>query len=1024
MRSIFSIFKNSLRTIAVIVSLVFVCLYIAAHYNLSGYLVKNIISDDISQYLGTEVYVDNAEVDIFNQIVLEQLLVKDLDSDTLLFARRAKVSFNLFSLLQKQLKIHSIHFIDFDINLSRKDSVSDPNYKFIVDLLTNSNNDNNRLNSININSVLMRNGSVSYDNHYEPRINNGIDKNHLQLNNISSNLKISSSNKAGLQVKIKRLAFDEQSGLSVIKSSALLSLDPEQKQLLMTDLSIECQQILQNSRLATLQLEGNASYANRQVDADITSLSLNVPSMLNIDAEGSLAEAFSKHQPMSFVLRLHDFSISNEGMRLVLSKRFAIIPQLVEDQLHQIDDLKVKAYVEGCTDQFNYTVALNTKGQTVSDVQATGSYEKNNPYNCEIDARFINLLFKEHEYEYVKVNGTMNDEGFMGNLSIDDALCDMDVQGIVDFLPQDKTARLNAHLSRFSPFALHLTTLSGLENVNMSANISTDMHFGDIRHPLGKMSLDSLLLSKEDKRLLIPYLTARATRETGSYKANAKSDLFDLTYFEDESKSVIKGIVNEEQQLSEILSLPISILQESDFFVEFGDDNRLSNASVNIAEADYKGNKIKAKLSTTAETDNLCHILSFNYTTPKVRFSTLLNATSTKTPLSIDISPCQFQLNDSLIDCKGITIAKIDDNTYDLKQFDVSSNHQRVKAEGIISTEGKNNLTLHIENLGLDSLFNMLGKTYLRFGGIGTGDIVYSTDSVTCVKTEKLFIKDFSYLSGVIGDTHLDAYYDMNTNRIELDADILSANNEDHSRISGYVKRGKIDSLDLIVDANTMRVDFLNHWLNRFLHNFKGEMTGQLHLFGPARRLNLVGKPYLDAVFTNNLVGSRFNLRDHLLLTADSTLENGLIAMNNVKVYDKFGQTATVNASIRHQYLLKYNYDVQIDMPRGNNGFLLFDKPTHFNNETYWGQLYTSGNVVLRGGDGKHRVDVGVRTEKKSYFNLSPGEENYADNGYNFLTFRDKKEFEASETLDYSDINTFFEHNVPANNDTYIELSL
>ena len=79
MRSIFSIFKNSLRTIAVIVSLVFVCLYIAAHYNLSGYLVKNIISDDISQYLGTEVYVDNAEVDIFNQIVLEQLLVKDLD---------------------------------------------------------------------------------------------------------------------------------------------------------------------------------------------------------------------------------------------------------------------------------------------------------------------------------------------------------------------------------------------------------------------------------------------------------------------------------------------------------------------------------------------------------------------------------------------------------------------------------------------------------------------------------------------------------------------------------------------------------------------------------------------------------------------------------------------------------------------------------------------------------------------------------------------------------------------------------
>ena len=84
--------------------------------------------------------------------------------------------------------------------------------------------------------------------------------------------------------------------------------------------------------------------------------------------------------------------------------------------------------------------------------------------------------------------------------------------------------------------------------------------------------------------------------------------------------------------------------------------------------------------------------------------------------------------------------------------------------------------------------------------------------------------------------------------------------------------------------------------------------------------------------------------------------------MNNVKIYDKFGQMANVNASIKHKYLLKYNYDVQIDMPSSSNGFLLFDKPTHFNNETYWGQLYTSGTVMLRGGDGKHRVDVGVRT--------------------------------------------------------------
>ena len=270
MRSLISIFKNSLRTIAVIVSLVFVCLYVAAHYNLSGYLVKNVLSEDLSNYLGTEVQVDNAEVDVFNQIVLEQLLVKDLDADTLLFARRAKVSFNLLPLLKRRLEIYSIQFIDFDINLSRKDSLSAPNYKFIVNLLANSESDNSRLDAISINSILMRNGSVSFDNYHKPQNKYIIDPNHLQLNNISSNLKISSSKHEGLNVKIKRLAFEEESGLSVKKLSAQLSLDSQQEQLTLDGLTVECQQTIDHQYLADINLSGKATYSNQRKPPTLT----------------------------------------------------------------------------------------------------------------------------------------------------------------------------------------------------------------------------------------------------------------------------------------------------------------------------------------------------------------------------------------------------------------------------------------------------------------------------------------------------------------------------------------------------------------------------------------------------------------------------------------------------------------------------------------------------------------------------------------------------------------------------------
>ena len=161
MRSLLSIFKNSLRTITAIIALLFVCVYVASRYNLSGYIAKQLIANDISEYLGTEVTVDNADVDIFNQVVLEQLLVKDLESDTLLFARRAKVSFDLLPLLSNRLVVHSIQFIDFDINLSRKDSLSDTNFKFLFDILVTPKSSKSTIDDITVNSIFLRSGSIS-----------------------------------------------------------------------------------------------------------------------------------------------------------------------------------------------------------------------------------------------------------------------------------------------------------------------------------------------------------------------------------------------------------------------------------------------------------------------------------------------------------------------------------------------------------------------------------------------------------------------------------------------------------------------------------------------------------------------------------------------------------------------------------------------------------------------------------------------------------------------------------------------
>ena len=1024
MRSLLSIFKNSLRTITAIIALIFVCVYVASRYNLTGYLAKQLLANDISEYLGTEVTVENADVDIFNQVVLEQLLVKDLESDTLLFARRAKVSFDLLPLLNNKLVVHSIQFIDFDINLSRKDSLSDTNFKFLVDILATPKSSKSSIEDIKVNSIFLRSGSISYDDYSQPRGNRYFDINHLQLDNISSNLKVSSSKADGLNIRIKRFTFDEKSGLSVAKASAMVNLDPQQKSLDIRNLVLSCSQDLHNGICVNLDFDGSASYTNQQLNAEVTNLTVDAPSMFGFKAECKVDDAFSHRQHISFDAQLRDFTVTRLGLNTIVSQYFRQYYDQLKEQIQRIERFSMDVSAKGDRESFAYSILSNAVGVTTADLKADGVFTKEQPYNCDLVANVGNLLYKSHEYQQIALDGKVNSSGFNGSVSVDDPLCMLNAYLVFDFINPSHFLKLKADIEQFSPYELNLTKVKNLDDISFSAKVMAEGKLGSLHYPVGFLNVDSLEMSKATDTYFLPYFSAEAKRLEDGYIACSSSELLDVIFIKQDSTIAIQGNISEERKLSQILNIPVAITKESDFHIEMNEDNRLIYAGINIPEALYGDNIISTMLSTIADGDSLIHNLSIDYKTQKHHLSSVLNASSTFSPLSLCINPCQILVNNDTVNCEGISIEKKDAKTYGLNKFGMRHKEQRVAAEGIISTEGRNNLSIHIENLGLDTLFNCLGKSYLMFGGIGTGEIVYSADSVNHIETKNLFIKDFSYLSGVLGDTHLDAFYDLGRGRIELDADILSLDDE-HTGISGYVQLGKIDSLDLNFDASKLRARFLAHWLKGFLHDFDGVLTGNLHLFGPARRLNLTGKPYVDATFTNNLIGSRLNLRDTIYLTADEMLENGLIAMNNAKVYDKYQQMAYVNASIRHKNLLKYNYEVKIDMPNGNSGFLLFDKPSHYNNEMYWGQLFTSGTAVMRGADGKHRVDVSCKTVGKSQFNLSPGEESYSDNSYSFLTFRDKKKFEDSESLDYSDPKIQFEQQEEkSNSSTYIELSL
>lgn len=276
MRKLIHYLKNSLHTIGAIVAILIVAMYVSAQFNLNGLLTKKLFTEDLSKLLGTEVSLENATVDIFNQVTLDNLLIKDLQKDTLFYARRAMVSFDLLPLIQKKLQIHTLSLIDFDLNLNKKDSLSDSNFQFILDIIAPKDKDNNRqiIDNFNINSIFLRSGTIAYDNESEKRNDDFFDPNHLFLDNVSASLKISSSLDEGLYVRLKRISLDDKSGLSIKKASSIILLDSDADELNINDINIACTQTLNKKYKIDSNLLGFASLNKDSLNFSLVSLSL------------------------------------------------------------------------------------------------------------------------------------------------------------------------------------------------------------------------------------------------------------------------------------------------------------------------------------------------------------------------------------------------------------------------------------------------------------------------------------------------------------------------------------------------------------------------------------------------------------------------------------------------------------------------------------------------------------------------------------------------------------------------------
>ena len=178
--------------------------------------VRHIGIKELSAILDTNITIDRIQISPFNKLELFGAYIPDLNGDTLLYANKISAGISLSDLLvDRELVFTNIQLFGLDARITKETPSSETNLQFIIDAFKSDKNTPKKKINFKINNAIIRRGKIKYDILSAPIRRGQFDPNHIDLRNLLSKLSIKALSEDSVNISIKRLGFDEQSGFSL-----------------------------------------------------------------------------------------------------------------------------------------------------------------------------------------------------------------------------------------------------------------------------------------------------------------------------------------------------------------------------------------------------------------------------------------------------------------------------------------------------------------------------------------------------------------------------------------------------------------------------------------------------------------------------------------------------------------------------------------------------------------------------------------------------------------------------------------
>ncbi len=696
---------------------------------------------------------------------------------------------------------------------------------------------------------------------------------------------------------------------------------------------------------------------------------------------------------------------------------------------------------------------LKSFGKTSLKATLIGEGLNRNSLDLKLNADIDYIGVNGYNYKDAYITGSFFKNSFVGEMKVADTSLNFDFTGkvdltgempIMDFEADIKYADLSMLNIVSDSIAIFSTQMvmnfegDNLDNLSGTLNsYRTNYETLDNYYYFNTISLESQLLESGERRMDVVSDMVQGNME-GHFKIVEVWDAFKKTvspYVQIEDsirihngqKLKLEANFKNTQALSELFFPEFQLATGSHLKAEMDEDSNklvLEFSSPSIGYGDNVFQQVKILANTkeevlkfdlsiaeyqmyenfpvrelTADIDLFSDSLNFK-SNWKVGTKTKFDgAVAAKAKLNIPnkeydltLLPSQFYLMDSLWGFNENNLIHFDSNSCTISNLDITTGHQYINIDGDISSDSTDVLNINLKHFELENVKPSLQELNSAFSGNINGNVAIYRFLDDPYFIMDLVIDTLAFNDMWMGDLYFNSKWNSGNEDLSLDGVLMRGTIRSLDATGHYFPRLTENKIVADIKMDRLKFDYLEPYLNTFMSDLKGRMTGELQFDDRG----LQGHVDLEKVrFSIPYLGTRYSIQGTPTVGMHTDkMHFSKLQVNVDRMKGKPNQSGTGTAVIRgdifHDTFTDFIYDLDIDL----DDFLCLATNSD-DNSLYYGDGYASGHVSITGEGGAPRIVIDASTEKGSNI-VIPLSDEYEIEESSFLQFRSPKE-EGSE---------------------------